>query len=391
MWRHLYMAGLAVVVSLGAGNRGFAQGAGTALGRSGRTFRRSRLARRRGRDYTAQRCRTGVARLRHQRLHGAGHIDQPAGASHHRLDSARHRIRDLAQRAGVPAERGAADLARLSHPGNAEAGGRAGRTLHQQRGGRLYVLDAGGHARQPSLAHHGGPAVAAGSGADRRRPCLGLAQGRRRDPGGRAAPPRDYRELCSPYQIINNGQATVISSMRGRPYVRDVAANPNTAAGFEPSPGQVDEGFAIDFSPLLSLDRRTIDATIKCDINQVEAVHPVIIEVPTATSPRQRTKIEVPQVSQYRFHERFRWPVDRVLVVGMGMLPLPLPVDGLSLVPGVPLPLGNSPARGDLLVMVECHGPLLPANATGASAPAPCAKPGPTAGGTNGQKHSSTS
>ena len=79
--------------------------------------------------------------------------------------------------------RGAADLARLSHPGNAEAGGRAGRTLHQQRGGRLYVLDAGGHARQPSLAHHGGPAVAAGSGADRRRPCLGPAQGRRRDPG----------------------------------------------------------------------------------------------------------------------------------------------------------------------------------------------------------------
>jgi hypothetical protein len=179
----------------------------------------------------------------------------------------------------------------------------------------------------------------------------------------------DYRELCSPYQIINNGQATVISSMRGRPYVRDVAANPNTAAGFEPSPGQVDEGFAIDFSPLLSLDRRTIDATIKCDINQVEAVHPVIIEVPTATSPRQRTKIEVPQVSQYRFHERFRWPVDRVLVVGMGMLPLPLPVDGATLVPGVPLPLGNSPARGDLLVMVECHGPLLPANAAGASAP----------------------
>ncbi len=174
----------------------------------------------------------------------------------------------------------------------------------------------------------------------------------------------DYREHNSPYQIINNGQATVISSMRGRPYVRDVVANPNTAAGFDPSPGQVDEGFAIDFSPLLSLDRRTIDATIKCDINQVETVLPVIIEVPTATSPRQRTKIEVPQVAQYRFHERFRWPVDRVLVVGMGMVPLPLPVEGASLVPGVSLPIGNSPARGDLLLMVECRGPLLPANAS---------------------------
>ena len=97
-------------------------------------------------------------------------------------------------------------------------------------------------------------------------------------------------------------------------------------------------------------------------------VHPVIIEVPTAISPRQRTKIEVPQVSQYRFHERFRWPVDRVLVVGMGMVPLPLPVDGAPLVPGVPLPIGNSPARGDLLLLVECRGPLAAANAAAPTA-----------------------
>jgi hypothetical protein len=177
----------------------------------------------------------------------------------------------------------------------------------------------------------------------------------------------DYREHCSPYQIINNGQATVISSMRGRSYVGDVAADPRVAAGFDPVPGQVDEGFAIDFSPLLSLDRQTIDAAIKCDINQVEAIQPVIIEVPTTTSPRQRTKIEVPQVTQYRFHERFRWPIDRVLVVGMGMVPLPLPVGGAGLVPGVSLPIGNSPARGDLLVMVECRGPLVPAGAPSAA------------------------
>jgi hypothetical protein len=56
-----------------------------------------------------------------------------------------------------------------------------------------------------------------------------------------------------------------------------------------------------------------------------------------------------------------------VLVVRMGTLPLP--VDGAPLVPGVLLPIGNTPARGGLLVMVECHGPLVPANATGASAP----------------------
>ena len=166
----------------------------------------------------------------------------------------------------------------------------------------------------------------------------------------------DYREHSSPYLMVNNGQSTVVSAMRGRPYVRDVILRPDTAAGFDPSPGQVDEGFTLDFSPLLSADRRMIDATIKCDIDQVEKMIPVMLDVPTQASPRQRTKIEVPQMTHYRFHERFRWPVDQVLLVGMGMVALPIPVDGAPLVPGVPLPIGNTPARADLLIFVECKG-----------------------------------
>jgi hypothetical protein len=38
------------------------------------------------------------------------------------------------------------------------------------------------------------------------------------------------------------------------------------------------------------------------------------------------------------------------------MVPLPLPIDGAPLVPGVPLPFGQTPARADLLVFVECRG-----------------------------------
>jgi len=166
----------------------------------------------------------------------------------------------------------------------------------------------------------------------------------------------DYREHSSPYLVVNNGQSTVVSAMRGRPYVRDVIGRTDTAAGFDPSPGQVDEGFALDFSPLLSTDRRTIDAMIKCDIDQIEKMIPVLIDVPTQNQPRQRTKIEVPQMTHFRFHERFRWPVDQVLIVGMGMVALPIPVDGAPLVPGVPLPIGNSPARADLLIFVDCKG-----------------------------------
>ena len=172
---------------------------------------------------------------------------------------------------------------------------------------------------------------------------------------------RDYREHSSPYLIVSNGQSTLISAMRGRPYVRGVVARADVAAGFEPMTGQIDEGFSLDFSPLISSDHRMIDAAIRCDINQIEKMISVMVDVPTRTSPRQRTKIEVPQVTQYRFHERFRWPVDRVLLVGMGMVPLPIPVNGARLVPGVPLPIGNSPARADLLVFVECKGQVAPA------------------------------
>jgi hypothetical protein len=181
----------------------------------------------------------------------------------------------------------------------------------------------------------------------------------------------DYREHSSPYLMVNNGQSTLVAAMRGRPYVRDVIARPDTAAGFDPSPGQVDEGFNLDFSPLLTADRRMIDATVKCDVDQVEKMIPVFVDVPTQALPRQRTKIEVPQMTHYRFHERFRWPVDQVLLVGMGMVALPIPVDGAPLVPGVPLPIGNTPARADMLVLVECKGVASSAAATATSTPAP--------------------
>jgi hypothetical protein len=166
----------------------------------------------------------------------------------------------------------------------------------------------------------------------------------------------DYRQHNSPYLMVNNGQATVVSTMQGRVYARDAAAKPGTAAGYEITKGQVDEGFALDFSPLLSVDRQMIDAAIKCNIDQIEKMIPVAIDIPVQNRPVQRVTLELPQMSHYRFHERFRWPIDQVLVLGLGMVALPIPVDGAPLVPGVPLPIGNSPARADLLVFIECKG-----------------------------------
>jgi hypothetical protein len=64
----------------------------------------------------------------------------------------------------------------------------------------------------------------------------------------------------------------------------------------------------------------------------------------------------VPQTSHFRFHERFRWPTSKILLVAMGMVAPPVPVDNKSLVPGLPLPLPSGTPRAEMLVFVEGKG-----------------------------------
>ena len=167
----------------------------------------------------------------------------------------------------------------------------------------------------------------------------------------------DFREHSSPQQTVGNGQSSLVSSTRSQYYVRDVRTTGNTWPGYQAETSVVDEGFSLEFSPLLSIDRQFIDAVIKCQVDQLEKMVPVMLDVPTAVAPRQRTKIEVPQLVHFQFHERFRWSPDKVLLVCMSMIPLPMSTETKPLVPGLPIPgVGSTDARGDLLVFVETKG-----------------------------------
>lgn len=182
----------------------------------------------------------------------------------------------------------------------------------------------------------------------------------------------DFREHSSPQQMVSNGQSTVVSSIRSQYYVRDVRLTGNTWPGYQPETGVVDEGFSLEFSPLLSIDRESIDAVVKCQIDQLEKMVQVMLEVPTAVAPRQRAKIEVPQLAHFQFHERFRWPPDKVLLVGMGMVPLPLGSENKPLVPGLPIPgVGSSDHRGDLLVFIEAKRASTPTTSAASTATRP--------------------
>lgn len=162
----------------------------------------------------------------------------------------------------------------------------------------------------------------------------------------------DYREYNSPYLLVNNGQSTVVSTMRPKNYSAAVILHPEQAhPGFEPQISQFEEGFSIEFSPLLSLDGKSIDAMLKCNVDQLEKMVPVSIDVPTVIAPRQHTDIEIPQWVSYRVHERFHWSNDQVLLVSFGVIATPLSVE-----PGIKLPLMTQPARSEMLVFIDNRG-----------------------------------
>ena len=63
-------------------------------------------------------------------------------------------------------------------------------------------------------------------------------------------------------------------------------------------------------------------------------------------------------------HERFRWPVDQVLLISLGVGPAPVPQSPGTL--NVPLLSGSS--RTELLVFVESRGKLSAQSAAAAAA-----------------------
>jgi hypothetical protein len=161
----------------------------------------------------------------------------------------------------------------------------------------------------------------------------------------------DFREHSSPHLLVNNGQATVVAATRPRPYQKNIITRPDTFPSYEAEMSQIDEGFSLELSPLLSRDGRIIDATLKCKIEQVEKIVPVPLDLPSQGGQRQRARVDIPQVSQFELNERFRWPTDHVLVVGMGVVAVPVPAE-----PGMRGPLALGPARADLVLFIESKG-----------------------------------
>jgi hypothetical protein len=148
---------------------------------------------------------------------------------------------------------------------------------------------------------------------------------------------------------IANGQSQTLARTQPRNYARSVQLK-QTFPFYDLVPGQIDEGYSLEISPLLSLDGQTIEAAIDCHVDQVEKLVPLAIDVPIGNQS-QRVQIQVPQVASWRLSERFRWPVNEVLLLSCGVVANPAP--SATGVFSILSPLGVSNGRADALLMIE--------------------------------------
>lgn len=172
----------------------------------------------------------------------------------------------------------------------------------------------------------------------------------------------DYREYNSSQQLVNNGQSIVLSTMRPRSYIRGAMITQTAWPGYQPEMGTIEEGFSLEFSPLLALDLASADAVVKLKLNQVEKMLPVKLDLPTTVAPNQRVQVDVPQMTSSNLHERFRWPTDKVLLLSMGVVATPGPTKDNPITDAMTdaVPILKSPPRADALLFVESAGVVAP-------------------------------
>lgn len=160
----------------------------------------------------------------------------------------------------------------------------------------------------------------------------------------------DFREYNAPSMAVTNGQSQTVSSMKPRSYMRLALPRDPSRPATEVELVQLDEGFSLQISPLVSADGRSVDAVIKCQIDQVEKLVPVFLEPANPRLSTQKTQIQVPQIASWRLHERFRWPTDQVIVMSCGIVASP------AAEKASPLGALAGASRADAILMIECVG-----------------------------------
>ena len=170
----------------------------------------------------------------------------------------------------------------------------------------------------------------------------------------------DYRHHSGGRLTNHDGQSFSLDKTRPVQFIRNLRWTPNQFPSFQPLMTTLNEGYKLQLSCLTTLDNSAIEATIKCDVDQVENLNEVVVNVPVPGGIQPVT-LQVPQLVSWRLHERFRWPSDEVLLLSCGVVASPEPDPANR--PAINFPgVKKRVKRADALLFIDYRGP-----ATGAT------------------------
>jgi hypothetical protein len=168
---------------------------------------------------------------------------------------------------------------------------------------------------------------------------------------------------------VNNhdGQPFLLRNTRLTQFFNRLQWVPNQTPNYQPLTANINEGYSVSINCLSSLDSRTIEAIIKCDIDQVERLTNVNVNAPGGLGGNQGISLQIPQIVSWRMHERFRWSNDQVLLLTCGIVS-GIDPNGSRAAPAIPfLPNNLRTKRAEALLFIDYRGPTQEANLPRAS------------------------
>jgi hypothetical protein len=165
----------------------------------------------------------------------------------------------------------------------------------------------------------------------------------------------DFKQHSGGRLSNHDGQSFTLEKTQPVQFVRNLKWVPNQVPNYQPLMTSLDEGYRLNLSCLSAMDNATIEAVIKCDVDQVEKLTSVKVNLPGSNGAGQQMTLQIPQVVSWRLHERFRWPNDQVLLLSCGVVATPEPDSGGI---GLRIPGFSAKAkRADALLFIEYRGP----------------------------------
>jgi hypothetical protein len=153
------------------------------------------------------------------------------------------------------------------------------------------------------------------------------------------------------YEMIN-GQTLKVETTIARSFTGGMQRDSGVGLGYQPKAEQLDEGFTLRLSPLLTYEGDALDAAIELTANTVRSLHRTRVIAPRELGPSEMS-LDVPEVSETRLNQTVKeWPLGQTLLISAGIQPGILQDKNGFLNLRIP---GTVPTSTELLVFLEAE------------------------------------